>query len=445
MAENKHRFAILSILAGTFLVPVNSTMIAVGLPSISQSLGSSLALASWIVTVYLIVMTVLQPIAGKLGDLYGNRTMFLIGILLFLLSSAACIFSTNLLWLVCFRAVQAVGGALASPNASAILRFVTPREKLGKAFGTFGLTMGLGAAIGPLIGSLLISTWGWTSIFWINIPFALFSLVASFFLLPKGKPTAATTLDWVGSVLLAISLVALVLPVSHREFLSVWTILSFVVSTLLFIMQERRCRAPLIEFALFRNRMFTCANLSVLLSNAVMYTTILIMPILLQTELFFPVTTIGLLLFVFSLSSSVCSFAGGHLEARFGKKKTVLLSFIFSALGGIAYLGIGFTHSLPYLYAAMAIGGIGAGIGMASMQTASLTAIPKEMSGIASGIFSTFRYVGGMIASVLVSLSIGHGLLFSLLLLFALIGIPVSLGLVEPSATFAKGRKNIGA
>ncbi|MGO0059614.1 MFS transporter [Brevibacillus fluminis] len=446
MAGNKHPFIILAILAGTFLVPVNSTMIAVGLPSISQSLGSGLASSSWIITVYLIVMTVLQPIAGKLGDLYGNRRMFLLGMFLFLLSSTACIFSTNLLWLISFRAVQAVGGALASPNASAILRFVTPRERLGKAFGVFGLTMGLGAAIGPLVGSLLISQWGWTSIFWINLPFALFSLLASFVLLPKRTPTVRAALDWVGSALLAVSLVTLILVVSHPAFLSVWTIVLFGLSTALFIVQERRSGAPLIEFALFRNRMFTSANLSILLSNAVMYSTILIMPILLQTELLFPVTTIGMLLFVFSLASSLCSFAGGHLESRLGKKRTVLLSFLFSALGALAYLGISMTHSLAYLYLAMAIGGIGAGIGMASMQTASLTSVPKEMSGIASGIFSTFRYVGGMIASVLVSLSIGHGLLFSLLLLFALVGVPVSFGLgdgIEPG--HAAKQKNVGA
>lgn len=445
MDKNRHGFILLSLLAGTILVPVNSTMIAVGLPSIAASLNSSLSLASWIITVYLIVMTVLQPIAGKLGDLYGNRKMFLLGMLLFLLSSAACIFSMNLIWLIFFRAVQAVGGALAAPNASAMIRFVTPKEKLGKTFGLLGFSMGMGAAVGPLIGSLLISLWGWTSIFWINIPFALLSLAASFVSLPSRKSGNTASLDFIGSILLAISFITLVLAVSRHAFLNIWTVLLFVLATGMFIRQEQRCKVPLIEFRLFANRTFTVAILSVLLSNAVMYCTILAMPILMQNQLHFPLKTIGLLLFLFSLSSSLSSWMGGHLADRIGSRKTLLFSFLFSALGVISYLGIALNQSLPYLFAAMAIGGLGAGIGSASMLAASLQAVPKEMSGIASGIFSTFRYVGGMIASVLVSLSLDNNLLFSILLVFALLGIPVSLGLGKPEVTVNRDRRDVGA
>ncbi|WP_411501491.1 MFS transporter [Brevibacillus centrosporus] len=439
MENNRHGLMLLSILTGTFLVPVNSTMIAVGLPSIVESLHSSLTHASWIITVYLIVMTVLQPIAGKLGDIYGNREMFLLGMLLFLLSSIACLFTMNLLWLIIFRAVQAVGGALAAPNASAIIRYVTPREKMGKTFGMFGFSMGIGAALGPLMGSILISLWGWTSIFWINVPFALVSLCASFFLLPAIKKEKTATLDIYGSVLLGISLISLILLVTHNEYRTIWTLGLLCMLILLFIRQEKKCEEPLIQFQLFKNRMFTSANFSILFSNAIMYSTILVMPILLQNEFHFSVETIGVLLFVFSLSMSLFSWVGGYLTDRVGKKMIVLLSFLFSAVAVGVYVGFYSNHSLATIAIGLVIGGLGAGIGSASMQTASLQAVSKEMSGVASGIFSTFRYVGGMIASVLVSLLMDYHLLFYTLFFFALSGIPVARGLHEPSIKESNG------
>lgn len=433
MENNKHGLVLLSILTGTFLVPVNSTMIAVGLPSIVESLHSSLAHASWVITVYLIVMTVLQPIAGKLGDIYGNRSIFLLGMLLFLLSSIACLFTMDLLWLILCRAIQAIGGALAAPNASAIIRLVTPSERLGKTFGLFGFCMGIGAALGPLIGSLLISLWGWTSIFWINIPFALVSLCASFFLLPVSKKATDTSLDIQGSILLGISLVTVILLLTHNEYISVWTVGLLCLCVGLFIRQEKKCDVPLIQFQLFKNRMFASANFSILFSNAIMYSTILVMPILLQREFHYPVETIGLLLFLFSISMSLFSWLGGYLTDHAGKKVTVLLSFLLSALAAGIYAGMYQHHSLFYISMALVIGGLGAGLGSASMQTASLQAVSKEMSGVASGIFSTFRYVGGMIASVLVSLLLDYHALFYILILFAVAGIPISMGLREPA------------
>jgi EmrB/QacA subfamily drug resistance transporter len=430
---------LLSILAGTFLIPVNSTMIAVGLPTITESLHSSLPLVSWVVTVYLIVMAVLQPIAGKLGDLYGNRKMFLLGMSLFLGASAAAIFSMNLFWLIGCRAIQAIGGALAAPNASAVVRYVTPKEKLGRTLGLFGLSMGIGAALGPLAGAFLISHWGWPSIFWVNIPFALVSVLASFLALPKVKSKTTSSLDVYGCILLAVSLVTLILLVTHPEWLHVGTIALLLLAIWLFIRQEKKCESPLIQFDLFKNGMFTSANVSILLGNGIMYSTILVMPILMQREFGLSMQTIGFLLFLFSLSMSLSSWIGGYFSDRVGPRQAVMLSFIVTAAGLIAFWGMYWVPSYSYRVLAMVIGGIGCGIGSAPMQAASLQAVPKEMSGIASGIFSTSRYLGGIIATVLVSLLVDYRILFAILLGFAAAGIPASLGLGKPTASRLKG------
>ncbi|MCU6791315.1 MFS transporter [Paenibacillus sp. WQ 127069] len=434
-----YRLSLLSILTGTFLVPVNSTMIAVGLPTIAGMLGVSLAQASWVITIYLIVMAAIQPIAGKMGDLYGKRTMFLLGMMLFLIASAACMFSFSLLWLIMFRAVQALGGAIATPNATALIRDVVPRERLGKTFGTFGLLMGLGAAIGPLAGSILIGGVGWTSIFWINIPFALLSLAMAWVYLPRTLPRSGeATLDILGALYMAAGFILLTLVVTHREFFNAWTAVALALITMLFIHRERRCKAPLIQFSLFRNRMFSSANIAILLSNAIMYSTILVMPVLLQTVYHYSMQTVGMLLFVFSLSMSACSWIGGSLTDRLGKRRLVLLSFAVSAVALLGYLGIYLYPNIPYIAAGLLVGGIGSGMGTPSMQAASLQSVSKEMSGLASGIFSTSRYIGGMAASVMVSVLPDFHVLFYCLLILAALGLPLSGGLAERSGSSAK-------
>lgn len=407
-------------------------MIAVGLPTISEALAVPLSQASWVITIYLIVMAAVQPIAGKLGDLYGKRTMFLLGMGLFLAAAAACIFSFHLLWLIVFRAIQAVGGAIAAPNASALIREVVPKEQLGKAFGTFGLLMGLGAAIGPLAGSLLIGLWGWTSIFWVNLPFALFSLAAAFAYLPKSAPVrSGQSLDIPGSAYLAIGLTLLTLIVTHPQWFNIWTAALLVVTVMLFIRRELRCTEPLIRFALFKSPMFASANVSILLSNAMMYSTILVMPVLLQQQFHYSVQAAGMMLFLFSLAMSVFSWFGGSWSERLGQRRLVRISFIVQGAALLGCLGIYGYPSIPFIAAVLLVGGVGAGIGTPSMQSASLQSVSRDMSGVASGIFSTFRYIGGMAASVMVSLMADYHSLFYCLLALAVIGVPLSQGFRE--------------
>jgi multidrug resistance protein len=205
MSKTKHNLLLVGILTGTFLVPVNSTMIAVGLPTISSNLNVSVTNITWVVTIYLIIMAVAQPIAGKLGDIYGNKKIMLIGFILFFVFSIACAFSFNLLSLIIFRSLQALGGALATPNATAVIRYVMPKDKLSNIFGFFGLSMGLGAAIGPLLGAGLISFFSWEAIFWVNIPFLVVSIILTWVVVPTINVSKTHTLDILGSFCLGFT------------------------------------------------------------------------------------------------------------------------------------------------------------------------------------------------------------------------------------------------
>ncbi|MEO2226305.1 MFS transporter [Priestia megaterium] len=424
MNSSKPSLIIFSILTGTFLIPVNSTMIAVGLPSIAKALHLSIVHVSVVVTIYLIVMAVAQPIAGKLGDLYGNKTMFVAGMIIFLVGSAACVFSYNLLALTVFRTLQALGGALATPNATAIMRHSLPKEKLGRTLGLFGLSMGLGAAVGPVLGAFLIKYLGWTSIFWFNVPFAVLSLICSFIYVPSNVKQKAKMLDIGGAFLLGVSMTSFTLMLTHRDLFNAWTIFICIASIVLFIVQERKVQEPLIDFKLFKVRPFFSSNLSILCSNFMMYSTILFVPLLLEKQ--YDIRLIGLLLFFFSLAMSISSWLGGLLAEKVGKEHPIRLSFLISLLAAMLYFHLA-NASISYTIVSLLVGGVGAGIGVSSMQAMNIQSVKKEQSGTASGIYSTFRYIGGMLASAAVSLLVGTTGLLVVLCIAGIAGFLVSL------------------
>jgi len=425
----KQSLPFLAILTGAFLVPVNSTMITIGLSDIMDSLQTNLANVSWIVTIYLIIMTVTQPLAGKLGDIYGNRKMFLLGLLLFFMASIVCIYAPNLLVLIFGRAIQAIGGALITPNGTAIIRFITPKEQLTKAFGLFGFSMSIGAAIGPLFGAMLISLWGWQSTFWINIPLAIVSFIIAYKFLPNIERKNQTRLDLQGSVLLSIFLTTLVLIITNEWYTNIWLWLVFIVALILFVYREKKIEHPLIDFSLFKNANFTSANLSILLNNAIMYCTLLIMPLMLTMDASYSIEVIGVLLFVFSIAISIASWLGGNVDSKLGKCDTVRMSFICSALALGMYLLLPTSPLFVFALLIIFVGGIGSGLGVPSMQAASLESVTKEMSGVASGIYSTFRYIGSTAASVIISLQISYATTMAVLIFLAIVGIFVSKGL----------------
>jgi EmrB/QacA subfamily drug resistance transporter len=428
LGKHKELILIISLLIGTFLVPINSTMIAVALSTISAHFNEPLANISWVVTIYLIVMAVTQPIAGKLGDLYGNRNIYLWGVLFFLIASLGCIFSTNLISLIIFRSLQAVGGALLTPNTIAIIRYIVPRERLSKVLGVFGMGMGLGAAIGPLLGSVLIENFNLESIFWVNVPFLSLALMGGIFMIPKFNfKRGSHSLDIQGSLYLAISISLLILLTHGLGLIkSIIMGIVFILSLILFIKRENSAENPIIDFSLFKNNSFTSANLSILLSNFVMYVILLIMPLLMKSQFHLSTTQTGIVLSIFSLSMSLSGWIGGLLNNKFGSKKVIGFSFAMIIFSNILFLYLENFASIIFLIVALIVGGFSTGVGLTSMQVASLDSVNKELSGTASGIYSTFRYFGSIISSTLIALVTNYNYIFIVLGVSGILGLIVA-------------------
>ena len=203
-----------------------------------------------------------------------------------------------------------------------------------------------------------------------------------------------------------------------------WLIIA--ISFGLFIYREKTYAHPLIDFALFNHMSFTSANLFILLNNGIMYSTLLLMPIMLAIDSHFTIAEIGLLLFVFSISISIFSWVGGNIDQKLGRTKTIGLSFCCSALALCLYFLLPSSESFVVAASILFFSGIGSGLGVPSMQAASLQAVEKEKSGVASGIYSTFRYIGSTAAAVIISLQISYTITIITLISCSLIGIIIA-------------------
>ncbi|MBO1000200.1 MFS transporter [Bacillus sp. SD075] len=424
MSRQKEFLMIVFTLMAAFLVPINSTMISIALGSISDFYGLDIHRVTLVVTIYLIVMAVTQPIAGKLGDLYGNRKIYIIGILLFLAASIGCGLAPNIGMLVAFRSLQAIGGGLLIPNVVALIRQTVSRERLPGVLGFFGLGMGLGAAVGPLIGSLLIAVSSWQAIFWVNIPFLLGALAGGIFLLPQlQKKHSRQPLDVIGSIYLAVT-ITLLITLTHAESTAMYIVIGMgsLLFMGLFIGKERSVPSPIIDFSLFKSPIFVNANISVLINNFTMYAILLVMPLIMTTKMDISTSMSGVMLSLFSISMAFSNMIGGQFNRKYPSEKVIFLSFAITALTNLLFLFVIQIQSLLYLAVTLIVNGLAIGLGLTSMQVASLEAVEESASGSASGIFSTFRYFGSIISSTLIGIIGNYSILFGILIVAALLG-----------------------
>lgn len=443
MNKRKEWLLVGALILSMIFQPINTTMISVALSPIADSLQVSTLAASWVVTIYLIVNAAAQPFSGKLGDIYGYRKILFIGIVLFLFGSVGGAVSPNLIWLIVFRGFQALGTSMLLPNATAIMRNVVASERLGRTLGLFAMIITLGSAVGPLLGSLLISTWDWHAIFWVNVPFLLIGLVSVFFL-PKVEYQGQSSLDISGSLYLASGLTFIVLMTNG--FSMIWNVVFFigvVLSALLFIRREKTTKHPLIDFSLFKQRTFAIANISGLLIGLIMYSIMLATPMALENT-GSSIGQVGTIMVAFSLSMGVFSAIGGRLADWLGKKTTVLLSFAFCVLAMVGYLGMMVIDASWYQVVVLAVAGFGVGIGMPAIQVSALQAVRPEMSGIATGVFSTFRYIGQIAASTLIGFWAASPSMFIIVLVVSAIGLAVSMGIPRKNSLTASNESVSG-
>ncbi len=379
----------------TTLAPLGSTSLAVALPSISGDLGVGLASTTqWLVTSYLLVNIVCQSPGGKLGDLIGYRRALALGQSLVAVGTLCALVAPHLAVLVVARVLVAAGGAAVGPSAMALARNNLPAERHARAFATFGALMGLAAAVGPPLGGALTRVFGWRAVFAPNLVILALS-VALARSSPGEEPRsgARPTFDGVGSALLAVGLISLVVGLRVGRPAAV-TAAALVLAA--FGRWERRVASPVIDLALFRQATFTFGGLVVAAGNMAMYAMLFELPTFFARVRRVDAASVGAGLLALTLGMVACSPLGARLSERIGARATVTVGMLCGA-AGMYGLRHGATLRTP-LDALPALIALGAGIGLSNSpaQASAMVGVPRDQAGMASGVLSTLRYLGGV-------------------------------------------------
>jgi DHA2 family methylenomycin A resistance protein-like MFS transporter len=408
---------LLAICLGYFLVILDTTVVSVALPSIGQQLGASIAQQQWIVDGYTLVFACLLLTAGAMGDRFGSKGMFLIGLVVFTGASALCGASPTIWILQAARVVQGLGAALLVPASLSLLSAAFPdsRER-ARAIGIWGSVGGLGAGSGPVLGGLLINTLGWRSAFYINVPVGLLALVLTLLYVTPAPRSPQRSLD-PGAQLLGIIALGLLtfICIEGGDALS-WTsplllasAAGFVLATVLFLFIERRAHDPMLPLALFSSPTFSTSNLVGLLINFGFYGQLLLMSLYFQQVRGYSALTTGLALLPQAGLISISSWLSGRVTAHRGPRLPMLIGLLLGACGLLATMAVtGATTGYPILAPALMATGIGMSFTMPAMTAAVIASAPADRSGIASAVLNASRQVGGTLGVALLVSMVRH-------------------------------------
>ena len=378
------------------LMPLNSTMIAVAVPSIARTFDHDPAdVTQALVATYLIAAIALQGPGGKLGDRLGHWRVCVLGQGVVAVGAVVGFLAPTLPVLAGSRVLMATGGALAVPATLALLRIELPPERRGRAFGTFGAIMASAAAVGPIIGGVLVDAFGWEAVFVANLPVLLVSalLIAGAGHARDARPT--TAFDWPGSLLLTASLALLVLGAERTDGRAVVLAVAGLVLMAGFVLRERHAADPVIGFEIFRARPFTAGTLLICLQNLVMYALLFELPLVLEQLFDLGARETGQLLIFLMVAMVLMSLITGRLTERVGPRTLAVIGSIV-CLAGLVILLTDDLDAAGDVRLPLALVGVGIGLCSPAAQTASLSAIEPHQSGMAAGVSSTMRYLGGV-------------------------------------------------
>jgi EmrB/QacA subfamily drug resistance transporter len=410
--DQKRSWQILIVLClAVFMLLLDTTVVNVAQVKIKDSLGASLTQIQWILDSYILAYAVLLLSFGRLGDIYGRKKFFMIGMAIFTAASVLCGASewlgdktgiSGVYLLIFFRVLQGVGGAFMMPQSLSLLTVNFPAEKRGAALGIWGSVVALGAIAGPIIGGLIVTNYDWPWIFLINLPVGLVSLFLVYRIVPESTdPLASRKIDWAGVVISGVGIFCLVFACIEGNRLG-WTspeiVGLFVASAILlgfFVWWERRVPDPIVKIELFQNRNFTVANIIAMVVSFGMLGIFFPMTLFLQEVLDFSPIKAGLTMTPMSLMILVGAPISGRLSDRIGTRWLLFSGTAIMALGILFIIRQTSTTTTQLSLApALIVTGIGMGMSFSPMTAAAMRDVPPRVAGSASGVLNTTRNIG---------------------------------------------------
>jgi MFS transporter, DHA2 family, multidrug resistance protein len=400
----KDRFLLLTLMLGTFMAAIDSSIVNVSLPVIRNQFGVSLTSIEWVITAYMISFTLFIPMTNWLKKRIGYFHLFVYSVALFTLGSFLCGLSHSLTSLILSRILQALGGGAISPTSLAILSENYPAERRGNAIGWWGIGNVMGPTLGPTLGGLLTHYFGWHSIFFVNIPVGIITILFTFRYLGflKQQPVFKINFDILGYIYFALFVVAMQFAISSIAdygFPS-WqlpvAIISSLITIYLFILSSKKENA-LLDLSVFKLAVFNKALIVIIIRSLALYGGMFFLPFLLQGILGYTPIQTGLIMLPNALMMLITRPMAGKLADRGYIRNTSLLGIVMVAISFVLFSNIGLATSLTFILVSMLIRGTGMSLLVSPVSTALLNAVKLDQSATATSLNALLQQFGGSI------------------------------------------------
>ncbi|MEV0494088.1 MFS transporter [Streptomyces atratus] len=403
---------LLAVAFGLFMVQLDASVVAIANPEIGRALEASTADLQWVTNAYLLALAASLILGGKLGDRFGRRTYYMVGVVGFTLASVAIGLSASIEGVIVFRAAQGLFGGLLMPNTLGLLRAAFPPRKFGMAVGIWAMVSAVSTALGPIVGGLLVEHVSWESVFYINAPIGVIAILVSATVLPQSKNSSGShRFDVPGVILLALGLLCVVFGVVKGEtwgWTSAGTLGAVAAGVLILVgfgWYETRVEHPLLPMRLFRIRALTVGTIVTALNFFVMLGVIFFVMLYLQNVRGFSPVEAGVRTLPLSLASLVASPLGAALTGRFGSRFSMPLGMVLQAVATFSMLTWDTGSSYATMWPPFIALGLGVGMVLSASSDAIVGQAPVQEGGVAGGLQATALQIGGALGtSVLVSL-----------------------------------------
>ncbi len=407
------RLIILAVSVGNFMSALDSSVVNIALPSISRHFDAPLYIIEWVVMSYLLVISSLLLTYGRLGDMYGHKTVYITGFIIFTAGSLLCGIAPTIALLIVFRAVQALGAGMLMSMGPAIVTDVTPAHKRGKALGATAVAVSVALTTGPVLGGLLTSNFGWQSIFYINIPIGIIGTLWAYKIIPNPLRYEAQNFDVAGAAVVFLALMSLLVPLSYTEKYGwgnpyiIASMAAGIMLLLIFVQIEKKVKHPMMDLGLFKSRLFSMSNVSALINYMAQFFVTLLMPFYLQQLKGLSPSGAGLMIIPMPVTTMIIAPISGALSDRFDSRYISSMGMGFISFGIFLLSRLSFDSPNSYIILSLIITGLGSGLFQTPNNSAIMGSVPGNRRGIASSMLATMRNMG-MVLGVAIS-----GALFS--------------------------------
>jgi EmrB/QacA subfamily drug resistance transporter len=388
---------------GLFMVMLDNTVVNLALPTIQRELGSGLTELQWIVDAFVLFLAAFMLTGGTLGDLYGRKRAFISGLAIFTASSLLCALSPSVEILIAGRAIQGLGAAIMMPSTLSILTntFTDPKER-AQAIGIWAGVSGIALAVGPAVGGIMVDSWGWQSIFYLNVPIGIVAMAIAIRLVRESKNPEGRSLDIPGQVLAIVGLGALTfafIEANNYGWRSATIITLFVVAALslaAFGLWEARAKSPMLQLKFFRNTTFLGSNLVGVAVAFGLFGMMFFLALFMQNVQGYSATGAGVRQLPATLAVMVSAILSGRIVGRIGARLPMTIGMTLMGGALLAFTAVQATTPYEAYWWILTIMGIGIGLVMSPVTTAVMSTVPAARAGMASGTLNTARQVGGV-------------------------------------------------